>query len=110
MEHHIEEYIADNGASPFRRWFDKLDAVAAARITVALSRIARGATSNVKGIGDGVLEFRLDVGPGYRVYLGRDGLRLVILLGGGTKRRQGADIAAAKSCWTDYKLRKTSAR
>lgn len=102
----LEEYVDTLGASPFANWFVALDSVAAAKVTVALSRIERGATSNVKGVGGGVLEFRIDFGPGYRVYFGRDGERLVILLAGGTKRRQDADITAAKSRWDDYRASK----
>lgn len=79
-------------------------------MTVALSRIERGAVSNVKGVGGGVLEFRIDFGPGYRVYFGHDGDRLVILLAGGTKRRQDEDIADAKARWSNYKARKARAR
>ena len=62
--------------------------------------------SNVKSVGEGVQEYRLDWGPGYRVYFPRDGDRLVVLLGGGTKKRQSADIETAKACWTAYKLQK----
>lgn len=62
--------------------------------------------SNVKGVGTGVYEYRIDFGPGYRNYFGKDGDQLVILLAGGTKKRQGADIAAAKEFWQDYKQRK----
>jgi len=65
-----------------------------------------GNLSNVKGVGGGVLEYRIDWGPGDRVYLGRDGARLVILLAGGTKRRQQRDIAAAQEMWADYKRRR----
>lgn len=102
----IEEYLDGKGESPFADWFGRLDAIAAAKVTVALSRIERGAVSNVKGVGEGVLEFRIDFGPGYRIYFGRDGDRLVILLAGGTKRRQDDDITAAKARWNDYKARK----
>jgi putative addiction module killer protein len=73
---------------------------------MALARIEQGNLSNVKGVGAGVLEFRIDFGPGYRVYFGRDGEILVILLGGGTKSRQQNDIAAAQARWSDYKRRK----
>lgn len=62
--------------------------------------------SNVKGVGAGVYEYRLDFGPGYWIYFGKDGDRLVILLAGGTKKRQQADIKAAKANWQDYKRRK----
>jgi len=106
----LEAYVDAAGASPFGDWFEGLEAVAAAKVTMALTRIARGAVSSVKGVGEGVLEFRIDFGPGYRVYFGRDGDRLVILLAGGTKRRQDRDIASAKARWADYKARKRAAR
>jgi putative addiction module killer protein len=101
----ILEYIDPVGRSPFRGWFDALDALAAAKVTVALARIEQGNLSNVKSVGAGVLEYRIDFGPGYRVYLGRDGDRLVILVGGGTKKRQQRDIASAQERWADYKKR-----
>lgn len=101
----IEEYVDESGYSPFADWFDGLDAGAAARVRVALSRLARGATSNVKGVGAGVMEYRIDTGPGYRVYFARRGERLILLLGGGTKRRQDEDIAAAKRRWTEFKAK-----
>ncbi|GEM21521.1 hypothetical protein NONS58_29650 [Nitrosococcus oceani] len=66
----------------------------------------QGNFSNVKGIGAGVNEYRIGFGPGYRIYFGKDGDRLVILLAGGTKKRQDADVAAAKGHWRDYKRRK----
>ena len=102
----LREYIDRLGRSPFGRWFGKLDDDTQARITMALDRLERGNVSAIKGVGAGVLELRLDFGPGYRVYCGRDGETLVILLGGGTKRRQQADIEAAKALWLDYKGRK----
>lgn len=106
----IEEYIDEAGGRPFGRWFDDLDPDAAAKITVALTRMARGAVSNIKGVGGGVLEYRIDSGPGYRIYLGRDGDRLIILVAGGTKRRQDRDIEAARSRWANYKARKKALR
>ena len=102
----ILEYLDAAGDSPYRHWFESLDAQAAAKVTVALTRIELGNLSNVKGVGAGVLEFRLDFGPGYRIYFGKDGDRLVILLAGGTKSRQQKDIAAAQKRWADYKKRK----
>ncbi len=102
----LHEYLEAGGRSPFRDWFDALDPTAAARITVALARIEQGNLSNAKSVGEGVLEYRIDFGPGYRVYFGRDGDVLVILLGGGTKRRQQRDIDDAKVRWSDYKRRK----
>jgi len=83
-----------------------LGAQAAAKVTVALTRIEMGNLSNVKGVGSGVHEYRLDYGPGYRIYFGRDGERLVILLAGGTKARQQKDIATAQARWADYRKRK----
>jgi putative addiction module killer protein len=71
-----------------------------------LARVEQGNLSNVKGVGAGVLEYRIDFGPGYRVYLGRDGDRLIILLGGGSKKRQEQDIALAKDRWAEYRRRK----
>ena len=65
-----------------------------------------GNLSNVKSIGSGVLECRINVGPGYRVYFGRDGEALMVLLGGGTKAQQQNDIQGAHSLWQEYKLRK----
>ncbi|MDP1632961.1 MAG: type II toxin-antitoxin system RelE/ParE family toxin [Caulobacter sp.] len=106
----IEEYLDDSGGSPFGDWFEALGPGAAARVTVALTRIARGAASNVKGVGNGVFEYRIDAGPGYRVYFGRDGDRLVILVGGGTKRRQSRDIEAARMRWANYKARKAASK
>ena len=102
----VHEYQDTAGGSPFAAWFAGLDPIAAAKITVVIARIEQGNLSNVKGIGEGVLEYRLDFGPGYRVYFGRDGDVLVILLAGGTKRRQQRDIETAKTRWAEYKRRK----
>jgi putative addiction module killer protein len=76
-------------------------------MAVAVTRMHQGNLSNVKGIGEGVLEYRIDWGPGYRIYFGRDGETMIILLAGGTKQRQDQDIARAKACWNDYRQRKT---
>jgi putative addiction module killer protein len=93
----ILEYVAENGARPFGKWFDALDARVAAKVTTALNRLEQGNISNVKAVGDGVSELKIDFGPGYRVYFGQDGAVLVILLFGGTKKRQDRDIAKAKA-------------
>ncbi len=102
----LREYLDEAGRSPFARWFNKLDTRAAAKVATALMRIAQGNLSNVKGVGGGVYEYRLDHGPGYRIYFGKDGDKLVILLAGGTKKRQQSDIEAAQAYWADYKRRK----
>ena len=99
----IVEYLDANETSQFARWFDELDPQAAAKVTVAFQRIRQGNLSNVKGVGAGILEYRIDFGPGYRIYFGRDGERIVVLLGGGTKRRQGRDIETAQARWVDYR-------
>ncbi len=92
----IREYLDDRGRSPFGRWFDSLDASAAVRVRTSLARMEAGNLSNIRGVGNGVLECRINVGPDYRVYFGRDGDTLIVLLGGGTKTRQQKDIDDAR--------------
>ena len=101
-------YLSGDGSAPFETWFSGLEASAAAKVTVALSRLERGAISNVKPVGEGVSDYRIDWGPGYRVYFGQDGAALVILLTGGTKQRQQRDIDQAKALWADYRRRKAA--
>lgn len=101
----LRVYLREDGSCPFRGWFDDLDDAAHARVTRYLTRLEQGNTSNVKPIGEGVSELKIDFGPGYRVYFGMDGRTLVILLGGGTKKRQNDDIKAAQTGWADYKRR-----
>ncbi len=102
----VQQYIGPGGRSPFAEWFDGLNAQAAAKVATAITRIGLGNFSNVKGVGAGVYEYTLDFGPGYRIYFGKDGEVLVILLGGGTKKRQNRDIDDAVARWQDYKRRK----
>jgi putative addiction module killer protein len=102
----VREYINAAGKSPFGDWVLRLNVQAAAKITAALERLADGNFSSVKSVGAGVLEYKIDFGPGYRIYFGRDGDQLVILLAGGTKKLQQRDIQKAKACWTDYKKRR----
>jgi putative addiction module killer protein len=104
----IVEYVQQDGSNPFRAWFDRLDPQAAAKITTAILRLEMGNTSRVKWIGT-IGEYRIDWGPGYRVYLARDGNALIVLLGGGTKRRQQIDIRRAEALFAEYKVRKASA-
>ena len=75
-----------------------------------MERIVDGNLSNIKAVGSGVLEYRIDCGRGYRIYFGRDGERLVILPAGGTKKRQQPDIRKAQMNWEDYGKRKTQER
>jgi putative addiction module killer protein len=100
------EYISLAGLSPFARWRDGLDPASRARVTSAVFRLEAGNFSAAKGAGAGIFELRMDFGPGYRVYFGKDGEELVVLLGGGSKKRQQADIEAAQALWQEYKERK----
>ena len=102
----IREYIDRKGFSPFAKWFNRLNAPAAAKIVTAIVRMQQGTLSNTKGVGEGVFEYRVDFGPGYRVYFGKDGDALIILLGGGTKKLQQKDIQDARAIWKEYKRRK----
>jgi putative addiction module killer protein len=102
----VREYLDAKGSSPYSDWFIRLNPQAAAKVATALIRLAAGNFSNVKGVGSGVFEYRIGFGSGYRIYFGKDGERLVIVLGGGTKKRQQHDIKAALANWQDYKRRK----
>jgi len=84
----LRGYIDESGNKRFAQWLEGLDAAAAAKVTIALARMELGNFSKVKGVGSGVFEYKIDFGPGYRIYFGKDGDRLVILIGGGTKKRQ----------------------
>ncbi len=102
----IREYLDLGGRSPFREWYGGLNAEARRKVTTTLYRLGLGNFSNIQGVGSGVFECRINFGPGYRLYFGKDGEELVILLGGGTKQRQQNDIHLALARWKDYKQRK----
>jgi putative addiction module killer protein len=102
----MREYIGLDGRNLFAEWFARLNSDAARRVTTALYRLGLGNFSNVKSVGGGVFECRIDFGPGYRVYFGKDGERLMILLLGGTKQRQQDDIELARECWHEFKSQK----
>ncbi len=104
----VLEYLDQGGKSPFAKWFDELDAKAAAKVSTARTRLSLGNWSNVKGVGSGVYERVIDLGSGHRIYFGKDGDKIVILLAGGTKKGQQSDIKIAKERWQDYKQRKKS--
>ncbi len=106
----IRYYVAVDGRQPFAEWFADLEPVTRAKVARAVARMEQGNLSNVKPVGGGVLEYRIDFGPGYRVYFGRDGETLVILLTGGSKKRQQRDIEEAYVYWQDYKRRKSGRR
>jgi putative addiction module killer protein len=92
----VVEYVWENGSSPYPIWFDHLHPQAATKVVTALARLELGNSSKVKWIG-AIGEYRIDWGPGYRIYLGKDGDTVIVLLGGGTKQRQQKDIERAKA-------------
>jgi putative addiction module killer protein len=106
----IVEYLDGNDHSPFGVWFDRLPAAAAAKVVVALDRISRGLLGDVKSVGGGVSEQRIDYGPGYRIYFAsiRKGnvIQIIVLLGGGTKKRQNKDVEIAQARWNELKDRR----
>lgn len=101
----IVEYLRE-GSSPFGMWFSGLDPQAAAKVTAALYRLEQENFSNVKSVGKGVSEYKIDFGPGYRIYFGQEGTEVVVLLGGGSKKTQGKDIKIAQGLWAEYKATK----
>src|SRR3954453_8898071 len=101
----VREYT-EAGRSAFSEWFTSLDAVTAARVDRYIRRLEAGNFGAAKFLRQGVFELRLDFGPGYRVYYGRDGASVIILLGGGSKRRQETDVTAAVERWNQYKQTK----
>ncbi len=105
MKIKVEEYICQDGANPYKSWFDGLDSQTAAKIVTAKLRLELGNTSSVKWF-DGIGEYVIDWGPGYRIYLAKDGETLIILFGGGTKRGQQKDIDRSKALHQEYKARK----
>jgi len=106
MQMEIRYYISEDGRSPFQEWFSSVDSAARAKVTTAITRLEQGNTSNVESVGKGVFEYRINFGPGYRVYFGRDGMTLTILLTGGSKKRQQRDIETAATLWAAYKNRR----
>ena len=101
----VEEYLRPDGTSPFRQWFERLDPQAAAKVTTALMRLTLGNTSNVRWF-SGIGEYKIDWGPGYRIYLAKEAAALIILFTGGTKHRQDADIDRALTLYQEFKAPK----
>ena len=96
-------FVTDEGTEPFAAWFDRLDTPAATKVTIALVQLGQGNLSRARSVGEGVLACRIDWGPGYRIYFGRDGTTLVILPTGGANQRQQRDIERAKMLWAEYR-------
>lgn len=101
----VQEYVRENGETPYKVWFDSLDVSAAAKVTVAKARLELGNTSSVEWF-RGIGECKIDWGPGYRIYLARDGDAILILFGGSTKRGQQKAIDQAVELHEEYKARK----
>ncbi|MDZ4676090.1 MAG: type II toxin-antitoxin system RelE/ParE family toxin [Oligoflexia bacterium] len=101
----VKEYVTDSGKSPFREWLDSLDNVFKARVQARIFRFELGNLGDYKSVGDAVLEVRLDFGPGFRIYFGLDGGKIILLLMGGSKSTQSRDIKKAQALWLDYKKR-----
>ncbi len=101
----LREYIKEDGSNPYKAWFNSLNPVAAAKISVAMARMTLGNTSNIRWF-SGIGEYKIDWGPGYRIYLAKDGDNLIILYGGGTKKRQQKDINTSIKLHEEYKIRK----
>jgi putative addiction module killer protein len=107
MAFELRRYRTVAGDEPFTRWLARLrDRHAGARILVRLERLALGNLGDTRFLRDGVSELRVDWGPGYRVYFGRDGKTVIVLLCGGDKRRQDADVERAVALWREYESRK----
>lgn len=102
----VIEYVDDENQCPFRQWIESLNNPAATRAAIATARMEEGNLGDHHGVGQGVFEHRIHSGPGYRIYFGRDGDKLIVLLGGGTKRRQNRDIKNAQRIWAAYKAEK----
>lgn len=106
MSYRVLELLLEDGNSPYEEWFLTLDPQAAAKVAVAKVRMELGSLSNVKWF-SGIGEYKIDWGQGYRIYLAKDGTRIIILLGGGTKKGQRRDIERALEIWESYKRNKS---
>lgn len=105
----VRKYLSTSGGCPFDDWFTELaDQRAQVRIDARIARVTVGNFGDVKAVGGGVSELRIDYGPGYRVYLARHGVTVVVLLAGGDKRTQARDIEQARQLWDEWKQRQKS--
>ncbi len=103
-ERDVEYFETSGGNQPVRNWIDSLkDRRGRAKIQTRIDRVALGNFGNCEPVGSGVLELKVDFGPGYRIYFGLDGEQLVILLCGGDKSSQKSDIKLAKEYWNQYR-------
>lgn len=102
----VREYLTPQGKNLFRDWLGQLDKAVAARIQARIYRFELGNLGDVKSVGCGVFEARFDFGSGYRLYFGKEGAALIILLLGGSKSTQSQDVRKARKYWWDYLERK----
>lgn len=105
----VVRYIASDGSDEFGTWLQKQTPEVRARIQTRIDRVELGNFGDYKSVGGGVFELRVHHGSGYRVYYGRDGHLLVVLLAAGTKKQQARDIERAIANWTAYRQEKRNA-
>jgi putative addiction module killer protein len=105
----VKEFIDNHGRNHYREFFDALAAVPAAKVAAVIARLAAGHTAGLKGLGGGVAEWRLDWGPGIRIYVHQDGEQLIVLLAGSDKSDQQKSIAMARALVAEYKAEKRAA-
>ena len=102
----VLRYRTDDGRQPFTDWLESIrDKTTQAKLRIRLRRLEVGSFGDCQPVGDGVLELREHLGSGWRIYFGRHGRAIVVLLAGGTKRTQPSDIEVAKAFWADWKRR-----
>jgi putative addiction module killer protein len=102
----VRRYLTESGKDVFGEWLEDLaDDRARAKVAARVLRLAAGNFGDCKSLREGVWELRIDWGPGYRVYFAKEGRSIVLLLCGGDKRKQSADIERAVDYWKDYKAR-----
>ena len=102
----IEMYVTEEGKVPFSKWLHSLkDRKDRAKVRVCLDRVRLGNMGKYKSIGKGVSEIKINYGPGYRIYFGEAGKKVILLLLGGDKKKQQTDIKKAQEYWADYKMR-----
>lgn len=102
----VRSYLDQRGRSPFYLWLEDLDQPVSHRIQRVIARMEAGNLGDVRNVGDGVVERRVNFGPGYRIYFAWDGSTLIVLLGGGDKSDQSSDIVRARQRWQDYRTRR----
>lgn len=105
----IQNYLTEDGTSPFEEWLDSLgDSRAKSKIDNRIRRVRLGNLGDYKAVGEGVCELRIDYGPGYRIYFGQVRSTIVLLLCGGDKSTQERDIRKAIEYWRDYERRENA--